>query len=163
MFFFFFPSKFGLLRRTKFFSKFEERISSAVGLEDGVDGQEVLGAGLGGAPADDELGVELPAERDAPLGRHALVDQRVVVLQVGPQALGLERRPHRELQHAVRLARPDRELVRVQRELLLHRVDDVLVLEEEDLFVLMVSFRVFFSFSAFFLLFFYLFISVLAI
>lgn len=78
------------------------------------------------------------------------------MLQVGSQALGLERRPHRELQHAVRLARPDRELVRVQRELLLHRVDDVLVLEEEDLFVLMVSFMLFFVYLFLSSLFFHL-------
>ena len=54
-------------------------------------------------------------------------------MQVGAEALGLERRPERELQHRVGLVRPDRETVRVQREVLLHLVDHVLVLEEENL------------------------------
>lgn len=107
---------------------------SAEDLEALLDGLEVLGASIAGLAAEDELGVELPAVGDAPLAGDLGVDERVVVLQVGAEALGRQGRPDYVLEHGVRLQRPDGELVAVQGVLFLHRVDDVLVLEEENLF-----------------------------
>lgn len=60
-----------------------------------------------------QLRIQLPVLVDAPRRLHLLVDERVVVLQVGAEALGLQRRPHGQLRHAVALHGPGREAVRV--------------------------------------------------
>lgn len=108
---------------------------SAKDLDALVDGDERLVAGLVALlAAKDELGVELPVRRDVPLRGDLLVDERVVVLQVGAQALGLEGDPQRVLQHGVGLGRPQGELVGVHGEGGLLLLDRLRVLEEEDLF-----------------------------
>lgn len=98
-----------------------------------LKGQEVFGTGLARLATKDQLGSELPVGRDTPLGGDALVDQWVVVLEVGAQTLGLESGPDGELQHGVRVGGPGGEAVGVDGELLLHLVDDLLVFVEEDL------------------------------
>lgn len=92
----------------------------------------LLGVRVGGAAAKDELGVELPAGGDLPGVGDLLVDEGAVVLEVGAEALGLEGGPEEVLLDAVALVGPDGELVGVEGKLLLHAVDDVLVVEEED-------------------------------
>lgn len=72
-------------------------------LEAVLDGELVLGAGLAGAAAEDELGVELPVVGDAPFAGDLGVDQRVVVLKVSTETLGGESGPDRELDHGVGL------------------------------------------------------------
>ncbi|KUI71595.1 hypothetical protein VM1G_11752 [Cytospora mali] len=73
----------------------------AEGLELALDGGEGLLASLAGLAAEDELGAELPALGDVPLGDDLGVDQGVVVLEVGTETLGLEGGPDGELQHGV--------------------------------------------------------------
>lgn len=96
--------------------------------------QEILGPGLAGLAAKDKHGRQLPVGGDVPRGGDTLVNKRVVVLQVGTEALGLERGPHGELQHAGRLGGPGGEAVGVEGVLFLHAVDDLLVFVEEHLF-----------------------------
>lgn len=98
-----------------------------------VHGQEVLGSGLASLSTKNQLGLQLPVGGDLPLGGDAVVDERVVVLEVGAQALGLERGPDSVLQHGVRMGRPEGEAIGIDGELLLHAVDDFLVFEEEYL------------------------------
>ena len=66
-----------------------------------LEREEILGTGLAGAAADDELGVELPAGGDVPLGGDALVDEGVVVLERRAKALGLESGPDDVLEDAL--------------------------------------------------------------
>lgn len=80
-----------------------------------------------------QLRVQLPAGRNIPRSLHLLVNNWVVVLQVGTESLGLERSPDGELAHAVGLRRPDGELVGVDAVGFLHAADDGAVFEEEDL------------------------------
>lgn len=94
----------------------------------------VLGAGVGvGAAAEDELGAQLPLLGDVPLVLDLAVDDGVVVLQVGAEALGLEAGPQGELVHGGRVLGPDGEVVGVDGELALEVLDGGGVLEEEDL------------------------------
>lgn len=118
-------------------------ILSAKDLEALADVLVLLDAGLlaGDGGAEDHHGLELPVLADIPLGLDLLVDQRVVVLQVGPQALGLERRPHGELVHGVGLRRPLREAVGVGDVLVLETLDGWSVFVEEDLLAVSVSGR----------------------
>lgn len=69
----------------------------AVDLEDLGDGLGLLGAGLAGATAEDELGIELPGGGDLPGLGDLGVDEGVVVLEVGTETLGLESGPDGEL------------------------------------------------------------------
>jgi hypothetical protein len=105
----------------------------AVNLKPIGDIHEGLVAGAGGGRAEDQLGIEFPVLGHVPLLGDLGVDERVVVLQVAAQALGLERRPHGELVHGVGLHGPDGELVGVEGELLLHGGDGAAVVEEHDL------------------------------
>lgn len=98
-----------------------------------LNGLELLGAGLAGAAADDELRAELPAGGDVPGLGDLGVDQGVVVLEVGAEALDLERAPDGVLQHGAALGGPDREVLSVEGDVLLEALDDVLILEEENL------------------------------
>lgn len=104
-----------------------------------LDGLEFLGTGLAAAATEDELGVELPVLGDAPLASDLGVDEGVVVLEVGANTLGVKGGPDDVLGHGIGLLGPDGELVGVEGELLLHAVDDVLVLEEQNLFGVLVS------------------------
>ena len=54
---------------------------------------ELLLTRLAGTATKDQLRPQLPLERDAPVLSGLLVDDGVVVLQVGAEALGLERNP----------------------------------------------------------------------
>lgn len=56
-------------------------------------------AWLAGLAAKDELSGELPRRRDGPLLLDLLVDEGVVVLEVGAQAFGFEGGPDCELEH----------------------------------------------------------------
>lgn len=97
-----------------------------------LEGLEVLVARLAGAAAEDELSIELPTLGDLPRFGNLLVDEGVVVLQIGAEALELKGGPGQDLLHAEALGGPAGELVGVGSELSLHAVDDVLVVEEED-------------------------------
>ena len=70
--------------------------------------------------ANNHLRAQLPVLAHIPLLLNLLVDQRVVMLEVGAQAFGLKGCPDGVLVHAVGLCGPDGELVGVQCELLLH-------------------------------------------
>lgn len=94
---------------------------------------ELLLAWLACAAAKDELASQLPLERDAPLLGSLLVDDGVVMLEVGTEAFGLERDPQRVLVHSVGVLRPVAEVVGVERELLAEVLDGLRVLVEENL------------------------------
>ena len=80
-----------------------------------LEGLEGLLAGSTSATTKDELGAEVPVLRHIPLGAHLVVDDGVVVLKVGAEALGLERCPGGELMHSAGVFRPRREVVGVRR------------------------------------------------
>ena len=84
-------------------------------------------------PTKHKLRLQLPIRGDVPDLRGLLVGQRVVVLQVGAQALGLERRPGRELVHGGRVLGPLGELVGVGGDFVLQGFYCVAGFVEEDL------------------------------
>lgn len=94
---------------------------------------ELLLACLSGAPAEDELSPQLPVLGDLVGILDLLVDDGVVVLEVGTEALGLERNPGGILVHGGGVLAPVTEVVSVEREGLAQVLDGLGVLEEEDL------------------------------
>ena len=76
-----------------------------------LEGAEFLLTGPGGLAAEDELGLELPAGGDLPLLGDLGVDERVVVLKVGTETLGLESGPESELEHGIGVTGPASESV----------------------------------------------------
>jgi hypothetical protein len=85
------------------------------------------------AATKDQLSTKLPLERNAPLLSSLLVDNGVVVLEVGAEALSLKRDPQGILVHGVGLLRPVAEVVCVFRECLAELLDGFRVFVEEDL------------------------------
>lgn len=85
------------------------------------------------ASAEDQLRLELPVAGDLPLLLDAGVRDRVVVLQVGAEALLLQGNPQRQLVHGRGVLAPLRELVGEKSVRLLQLVDGGGVFEEEDL------------------------------
>lgn len=83
--------------------------------------------------AEHQLRLQLPLERDVPDLAGLLVGQRVVVLQVGAEPLGLQRRPRGVLVHRARVLGPDGELVGVHGQVGLQGLDGLGVFVEEDL------------------------------
>lgn len=81
----------------------------------------------------DQLRLERPLERDAPDLAGLLLGERVVVLQVGAEPFGFQRRPRGVLVHGARVLRPVRELVGVHGEFRLQVLDGLGVFVEEDL------------------------------
>jgi hypothetical protein len=100
---------------------------------------ELLLARLASAATKDKLRPELPLERDVPVISSLLVDDGVVVLQVGAEALGLKRNPERVLVHGVGVLGPVAEVVCVQREGLAEVLDGLGGFVEKDLATLLVS------------------------
>lgn len=94
---------------------------------------ELLLARLASAATKDQLGPELPLERDAPVLSSLLINDGVVVLQVCAEALSLERNPQRVLVHGVGVLGPVTEVVGVERERLAQVVDGLGGFIEEDL------------------------------
>lgn len=94
---------------------------------------ELLLARLARTPAKHQLRAQLPLERDLPVVCSLLVDDGVVVLQVGAEALGLERNPQSVLVHGVGVLGPVAEVVRVQREGFAQVLDGLGGFVEEDL------------------------------
>ena len=82
---------------------------------------------------EDQLGRELPILGDVPCIGDLLVDQRVVVLQVGAKPLLLKSSPDGVLVHSVGVRGPYWEFIGVQCELLLHAGDGGAVNEEKNL------------------------------
>ena len=80
---------------------------------------ELLVCGGRSNAAEYELGAQGPAGGDLPLFGHGLVDDGVVVLQVGSDAGGGEGGPHRVLVHGVGMFGPHGEVGGVGGELLL--------------------------------------------
>lgn len=93
---------------------------------------ELLGTSLAGLATKDKLGIESPVSGNAPGLSNLEVDQGVVVLEVGTQALNLEGSPDEQLLHTQRLNGPGREAVGVDGELGLEGLGGVGVLVEED-------------------------------
>lgn len=94
---------------------------------------ELLLARLTATATKHQLAPELPLERDAPVLRRLLVNDGVVVLQVGAEALGLERDPQSVLVHGVGVLGPVAEVVRVEGEGLAEVFDGLGGFVEEDL------------------------------
>jgi hypothetical protein len=80
-----------------------------------------------------QLCAELPVLRNVPCICDLLVDQWVVVLEVGAKSFLLESSPDSVLVHSVGMTGPEWELVGIDRELLLHSGNCGAVDEEEDL------------------------------
>lgn len=102
-----------------------------------LDGLELLLAGLACTSSKDELGTELPLLGDLPLLLSTLVDNGVVVLEVGAEALSLKRNPGGVLVHGRCVLGPVAEVVCVEREGLAEVLDGLGVLEEENLFTVL--------------------------
>lgn len=94
---------------------------------------ELLLASLAIAATKDQLAPELPVKRDAPLLCCTLVDDRVVVLEVGTEAFGFKRNPESVLVHGVAVLRPVAEVLCVGRKPFAEVVDGLGVFVEEDL------------------------------
>ena len=94
---------------------------------------ELLLTGLAGTATKDQLRPQLPLERDAPVFSGLLVDDGVVVLEVGTEALSLERNPCGVLVHGRSVLGPVAEVVCVEREGLAEVLDRLGVFEEKDL------------------------------
>lgn len=110
---------------THFFSRTKD-------LDTVLERLKLLVAGLAGAAPKDQLGIQPPGPGQAPGGSDLVVDERVVVLEVGAEALEPEGGPEEQLLHAGALGGPGGEAVGVRWERDLHALDDVVVLEEED-------------------------------
>ena len=80
-----------------------------------------------------QLCAQLPVLRDVPCLCNLLVDQGVVVLEVGAESFLLESSPDHILVHSIRVCGPGGELVGVGGKFLLHSCDGGSVHEEEDL------------------------------
>jgi hypothetical protein len=102
---------------------------------------ELLLARLASAATKDKLPPELPLERDAPVLSSLLVNDGVVVLKVGAEALSLERNPDCVLVHGVGVLGPVTEVVCVQREGLAEVLNGLGSFVEEDLASLSVPAR----------------------
>ena len=74
----------------------------------------LLLARLASASTKDQLAPELPLERHVPVLRSLLVDDGVVVLEVGTEALGLQCNPESILVHCVCVLGPVAEVVGVE-------------------------------------------------
>jgi hypothetical protein len=98
-----------------------------------LDLLELLLARLAGTATEDQLAAELPLKGDVPVISSLLVNEGVVVLQVGAEALSLESRPQGELVHGVGVLAPVAEVVCVQGELLAKVLDGLSGFVEEDL------------------------------
>jgi hypothetical protein len=96
---------------------------------------ELLLTRLAGTATKDQLRPQRPLEGDAPVLSGLLVDDGVVVLKVGAEALGLERNPQRVLVHGVGVLAPVAKVVGVQGEGLAQVLDGLGRFVEEDLSV----------------------------
>lgn len=94
---------------------------------------ELLLTGLASTATEDQLRPELPLKRNAPVLSGLLVDDRVVVLQVGAETLGLERNPECVLVHGVGVLGPVAEVVGIEGEGLAQVLDGLGGFVEEDL------------------------------
>lgn len=97
-------------------------------------GLEGLLAGLTSASTEDKLGPELPVKRDVPCLSSLLVDDRVVVLEIGPETFSLEGNPEGELVHGVGMLGPVTVVVGVDGDVLAESVHWLGVLIEQNLF-----------------------------
>jgi hypothetical protein len=97
---------------------------------------EFLGAGLASSSTKHQLSPKLPVKRDVPVLLGLAIDDRVIVLQIGAAAGGLQRSPSGILVHSGSMLRPDGEVIRIERECLLELLDGHGVLEEENLLLL---------------------------
>jgi len=86
-----------------------------------------------------QLRPELPVKRNLVMLLHPLVDNGVVVLQVGAEAFGLEGNPQRKLVHGAGVLGPVAKVVRVDGERLAEIVDGLGVFEEKNLMACVVS------------------------
>ena len=75
---------------------------------------ELLLAGLACASTEDQLTPKLPLQGNAPFLSSLLVDDGVVVLQVGTKALGFQGDPESVLVHGVRVFRPVAKVVGIE-------------------------------------------------
>lgn len=98
-----------------------------------LKGLELLLAGLACTATKYKLGTELPVLRDLPLLLGTLVDNGVVVLEVGTEALGLKCDPCGVLVHGGCVLGPVAEVVCVEGEGLAKVLDRLGVFEEKDL------------------------------
>lgn len=80
------------------------------------------------------MGIELPVRGDVPSLGNLLVDDGIVVLEVGAETLSLQSCPNSKLSHAIRLRCPAVELVLVDGEVLLVVFNGGAVIEKQDLF-----------------------------
>ena len=98
-----------------------------------LEGLELFLSWLAGAATEDELGSELPLLGDLPLLLGTLVDNGVVVLEVGTKALGLQGCPQSVLVHGRGVLGPVTKVVRVDGEGLAEVLDGLGILEEKNL------------------------------
>jgi hypothetical protein len=94
---------------------------------------ELLLTRLTGTSTEDQLAPKLPAERNIPVLGRLLVDDRIVVLEIGAKALCLEGDPQGVLVHGVGVLRPVTEMVCVEGEGFAEVLDGLGGLVEENL------------------------------
>lgn len=84
---------------------------------------KLLLAWLTTTAAKNQLGPQLPLKGDAPFLRGPLVDDGIVVLEIGTEAFRVESEPHCVLMHSAGMLAPVSKLMRVNRKGLLELVD----------------------------------------
>lgn len=94
---------------------------------------ELLLARLASTSTKDQLGPELVLKRDLPVLSGLLVDDGVVMLEVGAEAFSLEGNPEGVLVHGVGVLRPVAEVVCVEREGFAEVLNRLGVFVKEDL------------------------------
>jgi len=94
---------------------------------------ELLLASLAIAATKDQLAPELPVQRNVPLLCSALVDDGVVVLEVGTEAFRFQRNPESVLVHGVAVLSPSVKVLCVGGEALAEVLDGLGVIVEEYL------------------------------
>lgn len=105
---------------------------SAKGLDELVDRQLLLGLGILSTSTKDKLSIQGPRLGELPSLSNLIVDEGVVVLQVGTQTISLEGSPDQALVHASRLRGPVGEFIGIESKLLLELLGGVFLGEEED-------------------------------
>jgi hypothetical protein len=94
---------------------------------------ELLLAGLTSTATKDQLTPQLPAKGDVPVLGSLLVDDGVIMLQIGAEALGLKGNPQRILMHGVGVLRPVAKVVGVEGKLFAEVLNGFGIFVEKDL------------------------------
>lgn len=105
---------------------------SAKGLDELINRQLILGLRLLSTPTKYKLSIQSPRLGELPSLSNLVVDERVVMLQVGAEAISLKGSPDQALVHGSRLRGPVGEFIGIEGKLLLELLGGVFFGEEQN-------------------------------